>query len=142
MILGPFVTLVSFFTLKFCLHTKDSELKAKMCSFCINKGEEQNHFMKANLSHNILNNNDKNERKIQTQVKISFTTNLRGKKSLKPCLLPMYVFIVMCWSHLEFTPLMGKLLLFNLSPFPFAYIFIIMNIFFKLFKTFPKHIVQ
>lgn len=66
MILGPFVILVSFFILKFCLHTKDSELKAKTCSFCINKGEEQNHFMKANLLHNIINNNEKNERKIKT----------------------------------------------------------------------------
>lgn len=41
-VFGPFFILKSFFTLKFFLHTKDSELKANMCSFCINKGEEQN----------------------------------------------------------------------------------------------------
>jgi hypothetical protein len=42
MYLGPFFTLKSFLTLKFFLHTKDNEFKAKMCNFCTNKGEEQN----------------------------------------------------------------------------------------------------
>jgi hypothetical protein len=44
----------------------------------------------------------------------------------------------MYWSHLEFTPLMGKLLLFNLSPFPFANNFYYNEKYFEVIENIPK----
>jgi hypothetical protein len=58
-------------------------------NFSLKKVKNNSFFMKGHLLHNIHNNDNKIESKINNQ-EIHFITNLGQKESFKPCLLSFF----------------------------------------------------